>query len=217
MSSHLGDVPTTLRNSATGQFRIATPAVVCLDLASRPNDAGGLDNVATVLSDLVSETGLVAGDLVGAGAAYPVATLRRLGWLLDLVESAMDLEILRRELTRRAARASRPTALLDPAGVRHGRVNPVWGVVENCSVEPDLCIAGYFGSVSQHETAALDIDHGRLSGSDLDPLAASPTAPTVTVRNVSPILDGKPTRTAGALAPRTGSGAAGVAVGDYVT
>ena len=138
LNSHLVSVPTVLRNSSTGQFWVATPAVVCLDLASRPNEAGGLNNVATVLSELVAETGLQSSALVDASAAYPVATLRRLGWLLEFVESEVDVGILRQNLDRRSTEGSRVTALLDPAGGRRGRVNTSWGVVENCRVEPDL-------------------------------------------------------------------------------
>jgi predicted transcriptional regulator of viral defense system len=138
LSSRLGAVPTILRNSATGQFHAAAPATVCLDLATRPNDAGGLDNVATVLSELVSQTSLQAQELVGAAVAYPVASLRRLGWLLELVESQIDLEVLRQGLSGPAPEASRSTTLLDPAGRRHGRINTAWRVIENCPVEPDL-------------------------------------------------------------------------------
>jgi predicted transcriptional regulator of viral defense system len=138
LTSRAGTVPTTLRNSATGQYRLATPATACLDLATRPNDAGGLDNVATVLSELVPQTGLHARDLADAAAAYPVTTLRRLGWLLELVESEVDMEALHQTLTVRVPEASRSTTLLDPAGRRHGKVHPIWKVVENCRVEPDL-------------------------------------------------------------------------------
>ena len=138
VNTRMGSVSTTRRNSATGQFSIATPATGCLDLATRPNEAGGLNNVATVLSELVAETGLDARQLVEAAAAYPAATLRRLGWLLAAVDSAMDLDALRRALAGRSQQAARSPVLLDPAGARNGRINTVWGVMENSIVEADL-------------------------------------------------------------------------------
>lgn len=126
-------IPTVRRNSATGAVRVSSPAATALDLTSRANDAGGLDNVATVVTELVEETGLDATAIIEAAAHYPDAALQRLGWLLDLT-NAMDTAPLAELVPSR----SRPLTLLDPNGKQSGPANQRWGVVENSRVEPDL-------------------------------------------------------------------------------
>jgi predicted transcriptional regulator of viral defense system len=130
----ISSVPVTLRNSATGQVRVSTPAATALDLASRPNDAGGLSNVATVLVDLVDETGLSSDDVAPVAAMYPKASLRRLGWLLDLADVDIDTDALAAQV----GNGRRPAVLLDPAGENRGHGNQRWGVVENSIVDPEL-------------------------------------------------------------------------------
>lgn len=134
---NLSAVPTILRNTTAGHVRVATPAATCLDLATRPNVAGGLSNVATILAELVDEAGLNANDLLAAAAVFPVASLRRLGWLLEHTGSNLNHELLTAALAERAA-GERPTTLLDPSGPRRGRGDHRWGIVENTEVAPDL-------------------------------------------------------------------------------
>lgn len=132
----IAELPTQVRNTATGQVRVATPAVTCLDLASRPNDAGGLNNVATVITELVDETELTGDQLADLAHLYPPASLRRLGWLLDHMNSEVDTELLRTAVATGTERRARTR--LDPAGPRRGRSDPQWGVIVNTEVEPDL-------------------------------------------------------------------------------
>lgn len=139
---HLPEVPTAPRNTATGQARVATPAATLLDLASRPNDAGGLSNVATVVAELVEETNVAANELLAACTAYPVASMRRLGWLLERLQGEAATRTLADALANALADAGqsphRPAVLLDPAGLRRGLGSRRWGVVENTDVDPDL-------------------------------------------------------------------------------
>jgi len=142
--SRLNHLPTQQFNSATGQFFVSTPAITALDMASRPSDAGGLGNVATVLVELVEATRLDAQAILDCVEWYPTASLRRLGWLLDLAArdsnylSNRDFEPLARAIESSAKDASRPQTLLDPHGPRRGRTNRKWGLVENTEVETDL-------------------------------------------------------------------------------
>ena len=133
--------PTVLRNSATGKVRVATPETTALDLASRPQDAGGLDNVATVLGELVSDQRLTPAGLDTAAPLYHRSVLRRLGWLLDRITDDADTAALalplEQLLTERGPR-KRPTDLLDPAGRRRGTTSNRWGLIENVEIEPDL-------------------------------------------------------------------------------
>ena len=128
--------PVVLRNTGTGQARVATPAVTAFDLAARPDDGGGLSNVATVIAELAHDGLLTAADIVNLSDLYPSAVARRLGWLLDATESGVDTDPLAR-IT--AARTS-PTVMdmLQPGGSRRGHHNQRWRIIENTLVEPDL-------------------------------------------------------------------------------
>lgn len=135
--TRLSQVPVRLRNSVTGQVRVSTPEATCLDLATRPGDCGGLSNVATVMAGLAEEAGLDPRSIVEAAHAYPAASLRRVGWLLEKVGAPVDLGELR-DAVSRATAGKRPVVTLDPAGPRRGHTNQGWGIVENVEVEPDL-------------------------------------------------------------------------------
>ena len=134
--ANISAVPTQLRNTATGQVSISTPEATCLDLVSRPNEAGGLSNVATVVAELAAESKVDGGGILHAASAYPIANLRRLGWLLDHLEADIDTDMLHARLGPGSDR--RATTLLDPAGPRRGHADQRWGVIENTEVEPDL-------------------------------------------------------------------------------
>lgn len=67
---------------------------------------------------------------------YSLATLRRLGWILEFVKAPVDLTKLdKRAKSRSATRAS---MALDPSGARKGKSSRRWHLVENVTVEPDL-------------------------------------------------------------------------------
>jgi predicted transcriptional regulator of viral defense system len=131
------DVPTQMRNSATGRVVVSTPAATCLDLTSRPNDAGGLSNVATVLAELVEEQRLTGEQLVDAAAGYPSSSIRRLGWLLEFIDADVGTDELAQTI---AARDPNPRSLtlLDPRGAKQGVLDARWGLTVNQVVEPDL-------------------------------------------------------------------------------
>lgn len=74
-------VPAVTLNVSTGQVRYSTPEATALDLVGYPDHAGGLNNVATVLSELAPA--IDPEQLVLAAAVSPLAWAQRLGYLLD--------------------------------------------------------------------------------------------------------------------------------------
>jgi predicted transcriptional regulator of viral defense system len=134
---HLGQVPTVLRNSLTGQVRVSSPETTAFDLVSRAHEAGGLDNVATVLAELALDARLNIDELLRVSQWYPTSALRRLGWLLERTEAPLETERLAAHL-RDVTAEQRPVTLLDRSGPRRGHGNHRWGIVENVDVEPDL-------------------------------------------------------------------------------
>lgn len=128
--SRLTEVPTEQLTTPTGYLVVSTPEATVLDLASRPADGGGLDNVATVVVELAEEGTLDVAALVAATDSSTVSALRRVGWMLDRF-TAVDVSGL-----RGLATASAPT-MLDPHGGRRGSIDVHWGLIINSSVEPE--------------------------------------------------------------------------------
>lgn len=69
------------RKTDTGTMKISSPALTALDLLRYPQASGGIDNVATVLSDLGSKIDPEQLAVLSASIDRPV--LQRLGHLLD--------------------------------------------------------------------------------------------------------------------------------------
>lgn len=133
---HLRDVPVVMVNSRSDQVRVSSPAATALDLASRPADGGGLSNVATVVHDLVEEADVSGQDVLDAAGAFHGSSLRRLGWLLDLSDAPLDLDLVAAHLSHKPT--ERANVLLNARGPRRGSGKNRWGVVVNADVEPDL-------------------------------------------------------------------------------
>lgn len=142
VSVDLDAVPVTVKNSRTSRVRVSTPEVTVLDLAARPRQSGGLSNVATALGELVEDSKLDPSKLSKAAALYPLAVVRRLGWLLDRVSDyadTSDLAALLHDLVQsRSVEGRRAVDLLAVGGPRRGRTNARWGLVENADVDLDL-------------------------------------------------------------------------------
>jgi len=128
--SRLAQVPTQPLITPTGYLVVSTPEATVLDLASRPADGGGLDNVATVLVELAEEGTLDIGALEAATKSSTVSALRRVGWMLDRF-TGLDVTELRRQTA-----AAAPT-MLDPHGGRRGSIDADWGLIINSYVEPE--------------------------------------------------------------------------------
>lgn len=140
--SDLAAVPVELKNSRTSQVPVATPEATAFDVVSRPQDSGALFNVATIIGELVQDEKLDAAKLVDLAPRYPLAVVRRLGWLLDRDAEFVDIDALAEPLHEfvrsRAVEGRRAGDLLVAGGPRRGATNRRWGLVENADVEPDL-------------------------------------------------------------------------------
>lgn len=133
VNQHALSLPRSSMNSPTGTMQVSTPEVTALDLASRPLDSGGLDNVATVLIELNEQRPLAEVALLEVLDRYPSGSARRLGYLLEHY-----CDVVLDDLRAHAAPAGREPAPLDPSGPRRGHVDARWNVRLNCQIEPDL-------------------------------------------------------------------------------
>ena len=80
----------------TGSMKVSSVELTALDLVRYAHAAGGIDAVATVLSDLGSK--IDGGKLAALAAQFERATLQRLGYFLDRLGHGAAAEPLRRHL-----------------------------------------------------------------------------------------------------------------------
>ena len=130
---HMPHTPVVERNTPRGPLRVSSPEATALELVGYADHCGGLDNVATVISELADQ--LDVSRLDEESMRSPVVWSQRLGYLLDLTGHralADKLAPLVRELVRDAAPLVRSVSR---AGARH---DSRWMLLVNAAVEPDL-------------------------------------------------------------------------------
>ena len=127
--------PTVQVNTSTGTMTVGTPEVTALDLVRYPAQAGGLDNVATVLAELAEQVEPSRFVEVIEETGVESSVVQRLGFLLDLVEQHDVASVLAtwvgdRSPTVVSLRPNRPTS--------GARTDARWRLRVNDRVEPDL-------------------------------------------------------------------------------
>jgi predicted transcriptional regulator of viral defense system len=125
-------MPVKKFNTPRGLVRCSTPEVTALELMGYPRHAGGLNNAATVLSELAEE--MDAATLLDVARLCPVSWSQRLGYLLELVgnaELARPLIPFVRDHARSHARLRRA------AKAAGGKAISRWKLIVNTNVEID--------------------------------------------------------------------------------
>ncbi|MCL2788064.1 MAG: type IV toxin-antitoxin system AbiEi family antitoxin [Micrococcales bacterium] len=127
---HVDVLPGEERMTRAGPYRISTPEVTALDLASDIALAGGLVNAATVIVDLADEAGLVDATLAGLTCWYPHAAARRVGWIMETF-SEYQLDSLADQVAKGPANPAR----LHPSQPLTGKLDHRWRLRINAEVE----------------------------------------------------------------------------------
>jgi predicted transcriptional regulator of viral defense system len=124
--------PTVEKNTPRGAIRVASVESTALELVGYADQCGGLDNVASVLTELADE--IDAARLQSAARLAPIAWSQRLGYLLDLIERRAQSDALA-PLVQESATTYAPLVRAIPsAGAK--RLER-WKLVVNAIVEPD--------------------------------------------------------------------------------
>ena len=89
------------RKTDTGRMKISSPALTALDLLRYPQAAGGIDNVATVLTDLAEK--IDPSQLAALSDAAERPVVQRLGHLLERLGHADRANPMHATLTARGA------------------------------------------------------------------------------------------------------------------
>lgn len=129
---NLADIPTRSRNTRTGVISMSSPEATALDLVGYKQHCGGINNVATVLSELAEQ--IDPEELIRVAGYSPIAWTQRLGYLLDLVE-AKDLADRIAEYIKQKRPNRKPLAPWAP--VKGAISSNRWKLLVNTNVEAD--------------------------------------------------------------------------------
>ena len=130
---NLERTPIVEKNTPRGRMRVASPEATALELVGYEDHCGGLNNVASVLAELVEA--IDVAQLIAAARLCPIAWVQRLGYLLDVTDQAHAAEPLI-EYVRDHAVVVVPLVPKKPTA-RATRIER-WKLAVNADVEPDL-------------------------------------------------------------------------------
>lgn len=130
---NMNNVPVSDFKTARGYLKISTPAATAFDLVGYSRHAVGLDNVATVLVELVEK--IDPGELVSVAGLSPIAWAQRLGYLLDILGAQEKTQALAEYVARKKPI---PTLLSPSAASGDESRSTRWRLIVNTQVEADL-------------------------------------------------------------------------------
>ena len=129
----VAEVPVQSFNTPRGTLLVSSPEATALDLIGYVQHAGGLNHVATVLSELAER--IDPKQLAAAARTAPVGWAQRLGYLLEHLGFTAQIPALK-EYVREHAKQS--TALLPKAPRTRVCRDKGWKLYANSSVEAEL-------------------------------------------------------------------------------
>jgi len=126
-------IPTQPRNTVSGILKLSTPEATAFDLAGYYRHCGWLDNVATVLSEMVEV--IDPEKLMTVAELSPITWVQRLGYLLETVGSEeIWLPLAGYVNAKNPARSP----LLPSATIKGARFNNRWQIYINTKVETEI-------------------------------------------------------------------------------
>ncbi len=129
----LRDVPVQSFNTPRGVLKVSTPEATALDLVGYAHRAGGLNQVASILSELAER--LDPGKLAAVAATAPLPWAQRLGYVLEHIGLGAKIPALKEYVHKHADKS---TVLLPKAPLKGSRYNKSWKVHVNAKVEAEL-------------------------------------------------------------------------------
>ena len=136
----VSELPTQDFTVSTGYLKIATPELVALDLLNYPNHTGGLNHIATVLSELIEN--LDAIKLIKLAKELKAEhQLQRIGYILDNIEVMDDnhAEVIINSLASHVSMRKQKYLPLASEIPKTGYPRcKKWRIIENTEIESDL-------------------------------------------------------------------------------
>lgn len=129
---NISTVPVQRFNTPRGTILVSTPEATAVDVIGYPGHIGGLDQTATILSELAEK--LDPEKLVAAARTAPIPWAQRLGYLLVKVGAEDRAGPLKSYVQQHA----RQMAVLLPTAPRKNAVrHEDWKIFVNAEVEPE--------------------------------------------------------------------------------
>lgn len=128
----IDQVPVERFNTARGTILVSSPEATAVDLVGYPDRAGGLDQVATVLSELAER--IHPERLVTAAETAPVSWAQRLGYLLEETGAADRTSALKAYVRERANHEIRLVPNASDSGAARA---PDWRLLANAVIEAE--------------------------------------------------------------------------------
>jgi len=136
----LSDIPTNDFVVSSGYLKVATPELIAIDLLKYPKHAGGMNNIATVLSEL-AESINVHKLIELAENLDERHQLQRLGYIIEKID-VMDDDIKRTIIEALAQYVSSHVISYTPLASSISRIGHPrcrkWKIIENTDFESDL-------------------------------------------------------------------------------
>lgn len=126
-------MPMIAKNTPRGIVRISSPEATALELVGYADRCGGLDNVASVIGELVDV--IDVAKLSEVARLCPVAWAQRLGYLLDLTDHARMADALAEHVRSRATLVA---PLVRSRSRARAPRDERWKLAINATVEPEV-------------------------------------------------------------------------------
>ena len=136
---HFDEISDIARLSNTyGYFNISSPELTAVDLVLFPRRSGNLNNIATVLEDLLDEIDIEKLATICLGKYIPTAVVQRLGYIIDVALG----EEKKAESILQVVKERKPSKILLSPTNKNGDLSTMpysekWMILENTTVEPD--------------------------------------------------------------------------------
>jgi len=127
------DVPVQSFNTPRGTILVSTPEATAIDLVGYQHHAGGLDQVATILSELAEK--IDPRKLATVARTAPIPWAQRLGYLLEHIDASKKAARLKTYVKEHARLA---TVLLPTAPRGDARRKDAWNLYVNADIQAEI-------------------------------------------------------------------------------
>lgn len=135
-NKHLAEIPVEIVTTPKSKLTISTAEATAMDLLNYPHQSGGLNHIATVLSEL--QEAMHADKLQELAENQPmIAWQQRLGYLLEKADAQKLAETLKNHLAKYKRLDYIPLMPGLKKSSKDAR-NQVWKIIENATVESDI-------------------------------------------------------------------------------
>jgi predicted transcriptional regulator of viral defense system len=131
----LNETPIQTISTAKSMLKISTPEGTAMDLLNYPHPSGGINHIATVLTEL-QENMKPEKLLTLAESQSTLAWKQRLGYLLEIVGASELAEVLKEHLSQQKRVDYIP--LVQGIETANATRNITWKIIENTTVESDI-------------------------------------------------------------------------------